>query len=285
MPTTLRALLTTLVLLIPLAAFQVVSAQEPVILTKAAGKGPATAISELSQLRGRQIWMVNAPQADCAKMEALGMIVDCEQGRETYGMQHEIVIWCQEFDHAIAAKILGHLGRSDFSQRTHVTNPQGTNNGECGMLFEITIRYRDAASTEPAAPVAAPTAPSGGAGGIFSKEGGTATVSSSAAPAAAGPISQLNQLRGRQIWMVNAPAAECAKMEALGMIVDCDQGGETYGMERDIVIWCQEFDHGIAGKILSHLGRTGFDQRTHVTEPDNVDNEECGQLYEITMYY
>jgi len=284
MPATLRAVLATLVLLIPLAAFQVVSAQEPVVLSKTAGKGPTTAISELSQLRGRQIWMVNAPQADCDKMEALGMIVDCEQGRETYGMQHEIVIWCQAFDHAIAAKILNHLGRSNFEQRTHVTFPQGTNNGECSQLFEITIRYRDAASSEPEAP---PTAPASQGGMIFSKEGGssasTATVAS--APVHTGPISQLSQLRGRQIWMVNAPTAECAKMEALGMIVDCDQGVDTYGMERDIVIWCQEFDPSIAGVILSHLGRTSFDQRTHGTEPENTDNDECGQLYEITMYY
>jgi hypothetical protein len=100
-------------------------------------------IFELSQLSGRQIWMVNGPTAECRKMEKLGMIVDCEQGRDTLGMEDEIVIWCQEFDHSIAKKILDHLGHPDFDIRTHVTYPPGTDNGECGELFEVTIRYKD----------------------------------------------------------------------------------------------------------------------------------------------
>ena len=90
--------------------------------------------------------MVNAPKGDCQKMEKLGMIVDCEQGRDTMGMEHEIVIWCEEFDHGIAQKILDHLGHSDFEVRTHQTFPPGTDNGECGQLFEVTVRYKDPGS-------------------------------------------------------------------------------------------------------------------------------------------
>ncbi len=96
---------------------------------------------ELSDLDGRQIWMVNGPKSDCKKMAALGMIVDCEQGRDTLGMTKEIVIWCEMFDHDIAQKILDHLGHSEFDVRTHKTYPPGTDNGECGELFEITVRY------------------------------------------------------------------------------------------------------------------------------------------------
>ena len=285
MSSSLRTLLATLVLLLPLAAFQVVSAQQPVITSKSGGKAAGSAISELSQLRGRQVWMVNAPQAECAKLEALGMVVNCAQGQETYGMERSIVIWCQDFDHAIAGRLLNHLGRADFEQHTHATYPPGTDNGECGMMFEITIRY-PLGGSGPAAvpsPVAAGSAPSG----IFSKEGGVASASPQPAPISApsGGISQLSQLRGRQIWMVNAPQAECNKMAALGMIVDCEQGRDTVGLSHQIVIWCQQFDHAIAGAILNHLGRQDFQQRTHVTEPDNVDNGECGMLYEITMYY
>ncbi len=94
-------------------------------------------------LKGRQIWMVNAPQAECRKMEQLGMIVDCEQGRDTMGMEDEIVIWCEMFDAGMAQKILDHLGHPDFEIRTHETQPWGTDNGECGKLFEVTIRYKD----------------------------------------------------------------------------------------------------------------------------------------------
>jgi hypothetical protein len=101
-------------------------------------------ISDLSGLSGRQVWMLNAPRGDCAKMEKLGMLVTCDQGRDTLGLEHEIVIWCEEFDHSIAKKILDHLGHSDFDIRTHHNYPPGTDNSECGQLFEVTIRYRDA---------------------------------------------------------------------------------------------------------------------------------------------
>ncbi len=234
-------------------------------------------ISRLDQLRGRQIWMVNAPPQDCAKMEALGMIVDCEQGRNTMGMEHQIVIWCTEFEHSIAGTILDHLGRSDFRQRTHQTEPAGTDDGECGMLYEITIRYEDGASHDMSA--TAPPASGGTAGGIFSKDGATAPA------AATTGISELSQLRGREVWMVNAPTEDCRKMEALGMIVDCEQGRDTYGMEYEIVIWCPDFDHSIAGKILDHLGRSHFSQRTHSTPGGATKPEECGMLYEITIRY
>ncbi len=100
-------------------------------------------IFELSDLKGRQIWMLNGPQSECRKMEQLGMIVDCEQGASTLGMEDEIVIWCQEFDAGIAKKILDHLGHPDFERRTHKTQPWGTDNSECGELFEVTIRYKD----------------------------------------------------------------------------------------------------------------------------------------------
>lgn len=285
MSSTLRALVAALVLVVPLAAFQVVSAQQPVISSKTGGKEAGSAISELSQLGGRRVWMVNAPQAECDKLAALGMVVNCDQGRETYGLERSIVIWCQDFDHAIAGKLLAHLGHTDFEQNTHATYPPGTDNAECGMMYEITIRYPIAGISTPVAQ--APVAASSSAGMIFSKEGSSAPAASAAPPstARATGISQLSQLRGRQIWMVNAPLADCAKMEALGMIVDCEQGRETDALANQIVIWCTQFDHAIAGAILSHLGRTHFQQRTHVTEPGSTDDGECGMLYEITMYY
>ncbi len=111
---------------------------------EAAGGDVEAKFFELSDLKGRQIWMVNGPVSECKKMEDLGMIVDCEQGRDTLGMEDEIVIWCQEFDGGIAKKILDHLGHPNFEVRTHETQPWGTDNGECGELFEITIRYKDA---------------------------------------------------------------------------------------------------------------------------------------------
>ncbi len=102
-----------------------------------------TTIYNLDQLEGRQIWMVNGPKGDCKKMEKLGMIVDCEQGRSLWGMEHEIVIWCQEFDGGMAKKILDHLGHSDFKIRSWV-NEEHIDNSECGELFEVTIRYKEA---------------------------------------------------------------------------------------------------------------------------------------------
>lgn len=101
-----------------------------------------THITELSQLKGRQIWMVNAPKRECDKMEALGMVVDCEQGRDLMGMEDEIVIWCQEFGGGIAKKILDHLGHSDFEIRTWDEGGH-VDNSECGELFEVTIRYQE----------------------------------------------------------------------------------------------------------------------------------------------
>ncbi len=105
-----------------------------------------TTIFELGDLKGRQVWMVNGPKSDCAKLEKLGMIVECDQGYDTLGMEHEIVIWCEAFDHGIAQKMLDHLGHSEFSVRTHQTYPPGTDNSECGELYEVTIRYEDAGS-------------------------------------------------------------------------------------------------------------------------------------------
>ena len=110
------------------------------------GPDVETTIFELTQLSGRQIWMVNSPKGDCQKMEKLGMVVDCEQGRDTWGMEHEIVIWCEAFDGGIAQKILDHLGHGDFSIRTHANQPEFADNGECGELYEITIRYKDPGS-------------------------------------------------------------------------------------------------------------------------------------------
>ena len=109
----------------------------------ASSGGAEAVVFELSDLKGRQIWMVNGPTAECNKMEQLGMIVDCEKGRDTLGMEDEIVIWCEEFDAGIAKKILNHLGHPNFEIRTHKTQPWGTDNGECGKLFEVTIRYKD----------------------------------------------------------------------------------------------------------------------------------------------
>jgi hypothetical protein len=245
--------------------------------SKALNKGAA--VSELSELSGRQIWMVNAPLEDCAKMEALGMIVDCEQGRDTMGMEHEIVIWCPEFEHAVAGRILDHLGRSDFSQRTHGTPGGVSKPEECGMLYEITIRYQSGASHTAAPPA---TAHGGAHSTIFSKDG--TGPEPGPAPTGAG-ISELSELSGRQIWMVNAPLEDCAKMEALGMIVDCEQGRSTMGMEYEIVIWCTQFDHVIAPRILDHLGHNDFSIRTHQTYPAGTDDRECGMLFEITIRY
>ncbi len=97
----------------------------------------------MASLQGRKIWLVNPPnRAPCEKMEAAGMIVECDPDWDHAG-DPEIVIWCTEIPHVAAQTVLDHLGLSGFDIRTHQTNPGAAGTGECGELFEITVRWVD----------------------------------------------------------------------------------------------------------------------------------------------
>ena len=94
----------------------------------------------LQAARGRRVWMVGAPPEDCQRVEQeLGLIVDCDTDRES--AEDEVVIWCTEIPHAVGPALLEFLGRTHADVRTHQTNPAAAGTGECGQLFEITVRY------------------------------------------------------------------------------------------------------------------------------------------------
>jgi hypothetical protein len=93
----------------------------------------------------------------------------------------------------------------------------------------------------------------------------------------------MESLRGRKIWLVNPPSrVPCEKMEAAGLIVECDPDWDHAG-NPEIVIWCTEIPHVAAQTVLDYLGLTGFDIRTHQTNPGAAGTSECGELFEITV--
>ncbi|MDG1484268.1 MAG: hypothetical protein P8R54_32045 [Myxococcota bacterium] len=97
----------------------------------------------MASLEGRQIWLVNPPdRTACDKLEAVGMIVDCDTEWEYTG-DPEVVIWCTEIPHVAAQTVLDYLNLTGFSVRTHQTNPDAAGLNECGELFEITVRWID----------------------------------------------------------------------------------------------------------------------------------------------
>ena len=51
------------------------------------------------------------------------------------------MIWCTEIAHEAAPALLRYLGKDHYEVRTHQTNPAAAGTGECGMSFEITVRY------------------------------------------------------------------------------------------------------------------------------------------------
>ena len=93
----------------------------------------------------------------------------------------------------------------------------------------------------------------------------------------------IDSLRGRKVWIVNAPNRQpCDQLEAAGLIVECDTGWDHEGND-EIVIWCTEIPHSAAGVVLDYLGLRGFDVRTHQTNPSMAGLSECGELFEITI--
>ena len=70
------------------------------------------------------------------------MVVECDPDWDHTG-DPEIVIWCTEIPHVAAQTVLDHLGLNGFDIRTHQTNPGAAGLGECGELFEITVRWVD----------------------------------------------------------------------------------------------------------------------------------------------
>ena len=95
----------------------------------------------MASLRGRKIWLVNPPsRAPCRRAEAAGLVVDCDPDWDHSG-EPEIVIWCTEIPHGAAQTVLDHLGLTGFNIRTHQTNRAAGGTEECGMSFEITVRW------------------------------------------------------------------------------------------------------------------------------------------------
>ena len=97
----------------------------------------------MGALKGRKVWIVNAPNREpCDKLEAAGMVVECDVDWDHTG-DPEIVIWCTEIPHVAGQVVLDFLGLSGFNIRTHETDPYAGGLGECGELFEITVRWAD----------------------------------------------------------------------------------------------------------------------------------------------
>ena len=108
------------------------------------------------QLEGearRKIWLVNGNEADKARLEALGLIVELDMDRPG-AARRELVVWCDEIPHRSAEALLRLLGlplQSEDSAhgyvlRTHANTPytaeeQAAKNEECGEFYEITLRY------------------------------------------------------------------------------------------------------------------------------------------------
>ena len=234
----------------------------------------------LQAVRGRKIWMVGAPPADCERVEReLGLIVDCDTDWAT--TQDEVVIWCTEIPHAVGPAILAFLGRSHADVRTHQTNPGAAGTGECGEIFEITVRYPNdgTGTTASTAPATTPSKKLFGDGGTFTEGQPPAATTGGISPT-------LQAIRGRRIWMVNAPESECQRVEReLGLDVECDPSWEALAHD-EIVIWCTEIPHAVGPELLQYLGKSHYEVRTHQTNPAAAAGTgECGEMFEITIRY
>lgn len=109
-------------------------------LEEAAGSMDAPAADPLQGVSGRQIWMVNAPEADCRAAESLGLLVTCEPQRPG-AAGPEIVVWCPEISQSSAAALVSALGLQGVVVRTWEGQPADKNPEECGHFYEITLRY------------------------------------------------------------------------------------------------------------------------------------------------
>jgi hypothetical protein len=94
----------------------------------------------------------------------------------------------------------------------------------------------------------------------------------------------LEDLRGRQIWAIDADPSYCAKLEQLGLIVECDPNWGS-GNTEQIVIRCTEIPHAAAPMILDYLGLNHFTVDTYVTDPSSANDGECGDVYEIAIWF
>ena len=94
----------------------------------------------LAGLRGRRVWMVNAPEAACAQAEALGLVVDCEPARPG-AARAEVVSWCPQVSRASLEALRAALGVEGFAVRSWEDQPEEQDGEECGAFAEITVRY------------------------------------------------------------------------------------------------------------------------------------------------
>ena len=94
----------------------------------------------------------------------------------------------------------------------------------------------------------------------------------------------LQDLQGRQLWMVNAPETDCRRAESLGLTVTCEP--ERPGAAGpEIVAWCPEISQAAAEALVAALGLQGVVVRTWQQQPADKNADECGQFYEITLRY
>ena len=91
-------------------------------------------------------------------------------------------------------------------------------------------------------------------------------------------------MRGRQIWAIDADRSYCQKLEQLGLVVECDPEWGS-GNHEQIVIRCTQIPHAAAPMILDHLGLNHFTVDTYVTDPSTADDSECGEVYEIAIWF
>ena len=101
---------------------------------------PETTEAPPISLSGRQVWMVNAPEEDCAAAEALGLKVTCDPERPG-AAGPELVVWCPEISQASSEALLAALSLEGFAVRTWESQPVEKNPDECGEFYEITLRY------------------------------------------------------------------------------------------------------------------------------------------------
>ncbi len=94
----------------------------------------------------------------------------------------------------------------------------------------------------------------------------------------------LADLRGRQIWVIDGDRSYCTKLEALGLIVECDPEWGS-GNHEQIVIRCTQIPHVAAPLLLDYLGVPQFDVDTWVTDPASANDGECGEVYEIAIWF
>jgi len=104
-----------------------------------------------------------------------------------------------------------------------------------------------------------------------------------AAPIEAGDFT-LADLRGRQIWVIDADPSYCTKLEQLGLEVECDPNWGSESHEQ-IVIRCTEIPHAAAPMILDYLGLNHFTVDTYVTDPSTANDDECGDVFEIAIWF